>query len=123
MEKGKLLISYCDWDKGYHLRLLVPNKTEAKRIIEQILDLQGHSPDWQHMNVVTNEAPEKSFDETPKKKMILGKAEEQPVKRREGNVHFQYAQLFLSGRDEPITLCDISHRWRNPIVKVDKQPV
>ena len=119
-KKGKLRVSYCDWDKGYQLQLLVSSKIEAKRIIEQILDLQGHSPEWEFMNVIANEAPEKSFDDTPKKKTILGKQEEQPVKRREGNVHFQYAQLFLAGREKPINLCDISHRWRDPIVKVDK---
>lgn len=119
-KKGKLMVSYSDWVKGYQIQLLVNNKTEGKRIIEQILDIQGHTPDWENMNLVLNEAPEKSFDETPKDKTILGKAEKQPTKRREGNVVFQYAQLFLSGREQPITLCDISHRWRNPIVKVEK---
>jgi hypothetical protein len=119
--KGKLLVSYCDWEKGYQFQLLVSSKIEAKRIIEQVLDLQGHSPQWEYLNLINNESPEKSFDETPKKKLILGKQEEQPVKRREGNVRFQYAQLFLCGREKPITLCDISHRWRDPIVKVDPQ--
>jgi hypothetical protein len=121
-KKGKILVSYSDWEKGYQFQLLVSSKTEAKRIIEQVLDLQNHSPQWEFMNVINNEVPEKSFDETPKKKMILGKQEEQPTKRREGNVHFQYAQLFLCGREKPIILCDISHRWRNPIVKVESTP-
>ncbi|MCV3216030.1 hypothetical protein OGM63_21380 [Plectonema radiosum NIES-515] len=119
-KKGKLLVSYSDWSKGYQFQLLVASKNEAKRIIEQVLDLQGHSPQWEFMNVVQNEAPEKSFDETPKNKIILGKEEKQPTKRREGNVRFQYAQIFLCGREKPITLCDLSHRWRDPIVKVDK---
>lgn len=115
--KGKLLFSYTDHDKGYQLQLLVNSEQEALRIIEQILDLQTHSVDREKIQQARNLAPEKAFDETPRKKTILGKAEEQPVRRKPCKVKFLYAQLFIEDKQEPVTLYDRSKRYRNPLVR------
>lgn len=114
--KGKLLFSYTDHDKGYQLQLLVNSEQEALRIIEQILDLQTHSVDKEKIQQARNLAPEKAYDDTPRKITILGKAEEQPVRRKPCKVKFSYAQLFLEDKQEPVTLYDRSKRYRKAIV-------
>jgi hypothetical protein len=115
--KGKLLYSYTDWEKGYQLQLLANSESEALRIIEQVLDIQTHSVDREKIQQVKNLAPEKAYDNTPKSKNILGKLVEPPVKRKELKVSFLYAQLFIEGNLHPITLYDRSKRYRNPIVR------
>lgn len=115
--KGKLLYSYTDWDKGYQLQLLVTSESEALRIIEQVLDLQGHSVDREKVQQARNLAPEKAYDETPKKKNILGKLVEPPTKRKECKVKFVYAQMFLEGNLHPVTLYDRSKRYRETVVR------
>jgi hypothetical protein len=115
--KGKLLYSYTDWEKGYQLQLLANSENEALRIVEQVLDLQSHSVDREKMQQVRNLAPEKAYDNTPKKKNILGKQVEPPVRRKEVTVQFLYAQLFIEGNLHPITLYDKSKRYRSPVVR------
>ncbi len=114
--KGKLLYSYTDWEKGYQLQLLASSESEALRIIEQVLDIQTHSVDREKIQQVKNLAPEKAYDNTPRSKNILGKLVEPPVKRKEVKVSFLYAQLFIEGNLHPITLYDRSKRYRSPVV-------
>lgn len=115
--KGKLLFSYTDHDKGYQLQLLVNSEQEALRVIEQILDLQAHSVDRERIQQARNLAPEIAYDETPRKKTILGRIEEQPVRRKPCKVKFLYAQLFVEDKQDPVTLYDRSKRYRNPLVR------
>lgn len=60
-KRGKLRASYFDKSKGYMLQLLVRSESEAKRVIEQVLDIQSHSPDWQFLNVSTNQEPSRRY--------------------------------------------------------------
>ncbi|PAX58361.1 hypothetical protein [Brunnivagina elsteri] len=115
--KGKLLYSYSDWEKGYQLKLLVNSESEALRMIEQILDLQSHSVDREKIQQSRNLLPEKAYDETPKKKTVLGKPIEPPVKRKEVKIKFIYSQLFLDGNLHPVTLYDRSKRFKDAIVR------
>lgn len=115
--KGKLLYTYTDYDKGYQLQLLVTSEAEALRIIESVLDIQSHSFDREKAQQSRNLAPEKAYDSTPKKKTILGKQEKQPVKRQNCKVKFLYAQLFIEDKQHPVTLYDKSKRYRSPIVR------
>jgi hypothetical protein len=115
--KGKLLFSYADYDKGYQLQLLVNSESEALRVIESVLDLKADSVDREKIQQARNLAPEKAFDDTPKKKTILGKPEEQRARRKPCKVKFLYAQMFIEDKQEPVTLYDRSKRYRNPIVR------
>lgn len=117
--KGKTLVSYADWDKGYQFNVLGVSDAESRRVIESVLDLQSHSPDWEKAQNNVNLAPEKAYPEVPDKKNILGKVVEQPSRRRVVKVQFEYAQLFLHGRTNPVTLFDLSGRWRDVIVRRD----
>ncbi|MBW4667200.1 MAG: hypothetical protein KME60_07095 [Cyanomargarita calcarea GSE-NOS-MK-12-04C] len=115
--KGKLLFSYTDYDKGYQLQLLTSSESEALRVIESVLDLKGDSVDREKIQEAKNLLPEKAYDDTPRKKIILGKPEEQPVRRKPCKVKFLYAQLFVEDKQDPVTLYDRSKRYRNPLVR------
>lgn len=114
-QKGRTLVSYTDWDKGYQLALLVTNETEAKRIIEQVLDIQTHTPDWEKLNIKENSDPTGTYPTIPGKETILGKSVDKPKKRPVEDVYFRYSTLLLSGRGRAITLVDTTFTKKNPI--------
>jgi hypothetical protein len=115
--KGKVQASYSDPPRGYHLRLLCRDEAEAKRVIEQVLDIQSHTPDWQFLNVSKNEQPTDAYPTLPDRKTILGKSRRMPRKRPIANVRFQYAVLNVWGIPNPICLVDRSGHFANPIVQ------
>lgn len=117
-KKGKELSSYTDWDKGYQLQLLVRNKAEGRRIVEQVLDIQGHSPQWEKFNHQENENPSDAYPTVPGNEFILGKSRKKPRKRPIADVRFQYAILKTFGLPNPICLVDRSGVFLNPIERV-----
>jgi hypothetical protein len=102
--KGKKCYTYFDRKKGYQLKLNVPSEAEAKRVIEQVLDLQGHSPEWEFLNLNQAIQELQKYDETPRSKMILNKPRKQVRRRPIGKVTFYRAELHIHGLDQPIVL-------------------
>lgn len=113
--KGKTMASYTDWNRGYQLQLLVRDEAEAKRVIEQVLDVQQHTPDWKFLNIGKNEEPSQAFPTLPPNQVILGKSRRLPRKRPIADVRFQYASLDVWGIPTPIILVDRSGRFSNPL--------
>lgn len=103
--KGRLMCAYCDWDKGYQLQLNCRSITEGKRIVEQVLAIQGHTPDWTCFTTIENAVPLERYPETPQTAVIMGDPKRLPHRRPVVDVRFRYAQLKLHGRKMPITLC------------------
>jgi len=116
-KKGKVMVSYSDWDKGYQLQLLCRDKAEGKRVIEQVLDIQGHSPDWKHMNVNENQEPLARYPTIPPNKRILDKTRRQPRERPIATVRFQWAELSIHGEPSARILADRTGRWDKALVK------
>lgn len=116
--KGKDMISYTDKPKGYKLQLLCKDEAEGRRIIEQILDIRGHSPDWEKMNVKKNAVPGRTYPNVTDKEIILGRARRKPRNRPNATVRFQYALLHVWGIPRPIVLVDRTRRYRDPIIRV-----
>ncbi|ARV62729.1 hypothetical protein BZZ01_32465 [Nostocales cyanobacterium HT-58-2] len=114
--KGKTMCSYSDWDRGYQLQLLCRDKSEGKRVIEQVLDIQGHTPDWKKMNVSENEEPAAAYPTVPAQETILGKSRRMARKRPIASVKFQYAIVHIHGVRNPIVLYDRTKTKRNPLV-------
>jgi hypothetical protein len=104
--KGKTLYSYSDWDRGYQLQLLCISEAEAKRIVEQVLDVQNHTPDWSNFNTIANDQPAEAYPNNPGTKNILGKQIKVPRRRPLANVRFQYGLLKLHGKAQPFVLVD-----------------
>lgn len=104
--KGKELYTYNDKPKGYELKVLALDETEARLLVETVLDIQGHSPDWEKMRKNNSLEPGEAFPAKPKKKQILGKTIQMPRQRALGDVVFQYALMHVHGLREPICLVD-----------------
>lgn len=117
IKKGKNMYTYFHWEEGYQFQLQVANKPEAKRITEQILDLRGHSPDWEFFNTITNENPAKRYPIIPEKQIILGdvvKTRSRPI----GTVHFQYAFVVVPPKKAPVYLVDVTGKKVDAIIQV-----
>lgn len=116
--KGKEMVSYTDWEMGYQLQLLVRDKVEGKRIIEQVLDIQGHTPEWDLMQHSKNEDEAEAYPENPRSETILGKTVEGLRKRPKEEVVFRYATLTMRGRARGINLVDTTFSRAKAIERV-----
>lgn len=114
--KGRIMCTYTDRDRGYKLQILARDKTEGKRVIEQILDIQSHTPDWEFMNVIENEEPAEKFPIIPPTRSILGKSRRLPRKRPIADVRFRHALLHVWGLPNPIVLVDRLGIYRDALV-------
>lgn len=116
-KRGKELASYIDQEKGYYFQILVFSETEAKKVIEQVLDIRGHSPNWKLLNIKTNAEPATTYPTIPVTKTIMGKPTKQPRRRPVGTVRFVSAVLMLHGKPDPIVLYDPSGTYTGSLVK------
>ena len=104
--KGKTLYSYADWSEGYQFQLLCKTKTEAKRIVNAVLSLQNHTPNWENFNTIENDLENIKYSENPGSHVVMGETIPLPKQRPIVDVRFQYAYVKLNGVKEPITLYD-----------------
>jgi hypothetical protein len=116
-KRGKELYSYIDQAKGYYFQILCFDETQAKKIVEQVLDIRGHTPTWKLLNTKTNSEPTTSYPTIPVTKTILGKPYKQPRCRPVGTVHFKAATLHIHGKPSPIVLVDPDRRYAASIVR------
>jgi hypothetical protein len=116
-KRGKDLFSYIDQAKGYYFQILAFDVTNAKKVIEQVLDIRGHTPDWKLLNLKTNSEPAVSYPTVPPTKTIMGKPYKQPRRRPVGTVRFTYAVLHLHGKPNPVVLVDPDRRYTESLVR------
>lgn len=114
--KGKTMYSYTDWDKGYQFQLLCRSESEAKRIVQQALKIQGHIPDWINMNTIQNDQEALKYPVSPGTQTIMGKTVPIEHARPVVDVRFQYAVMSVAGLARPVALCDRSHKLVAPLV-------
>lgn len=116
-KKGKQKWLYKDTLKGYDFRLLAWNEAEAKKVIEQVLDIQGHTPDWNILEDATKVKDEKVTSPIPDKHLVYGKQRRKPRHRPVAYVRFRYAELKLWGLQNDITLVDRTGSRRRALIK------
>jgi hypothetical protein len=116
-QRGKAMFTYADKEKFYNVQLLVSNATEGKRIVEQLLDIQGDTPDWSKSSYKVNEEPLEAFPTVPPRKTILGKSRKQPRKRPICSIRFRSALLHIHSFPNPIALYDKTGYYRKAILK------
>ncbi|MBH8553601.1 hypothetical protein I8751_14720 [Nostocaceae cyanobacterium CENA357] len=109
--KGNKPYSYADWEKGYQMLLWVDGLAQARRIVEQVLDIQGHSVDNSKLKKASVNAQTDSISTIPEKVTIMGKREKLLVQGKPGVVTFRsaYINVGLAGI-KPITLIDLGKR-------------
>jgi hypothetical protein len=115
-KRGKELFSYIDQSKGYYFQLLCFNETEAKKVIEQVMDIRSHTPEWKLLNKKTNDEPVTSYPTIPITKTILGKPYKQPRRRPVGTVYFTHAVLHIHGKPNPVVLVDPDKKFQGALV-------
>ena len=92
-QKGKHRFTYSDSERGYQLKLNVISETEGKRVVEQILDIQDHTPDWKYAKYIETLQPTEKYPEIPGNQTILGKTRSKPRRRPREDVKFRRASL------------------------------
>jgi hypothetical protein len=105
--KGKDMATYIETSRGYDFKLLCRTKEHAKAVVNKVLDIQGHSPNWENFNYKENEAKNTAFPVTPPNIRILGKTKKTPVRRPNVDVIFRRADVHIWGLPEPITLISL----------------
>jgi hypothetical protein len=114
-KKGRELWTYKDLAKGYNFRLFSWNETEAKKVIEQVLDIQSHTPNWdEHLSGTTKK---KTFRTVPLSSRIYGKTRREARERPIATVRFKFAELKIHGLPNDVQLFDRSGFRHNPLVK------
>lgn len=113
--KGKLMAAYTDRRRGYQLQLLVRSEAEARRLVEQVLDLQGHTPDWKFLNLSENVEAAARYPTVPPTERILGRSRRMPRQRPIADVRFIYALCHVHGLPNPVVLVDRSRLFRQPL--------
>jgi hypothetical protein len=113
--KGKVQCVYTDRERGYALRLLCRTKAEGRRVIEQVLDIQNHSPDWKKMSVSENESASSAYPTIPPNELIFGRSRRTPRQRPIADVRFQYALLHVHGMPHPVVLVDRARLFREQL--------
>ena len=112
-KRGRKKCLYYDPAKGYDFRLEAWDIPEAKRVIEQVLDINGHTPDWEHFSDVNKN---KTYRTLPEYKTVLGQRTAQPLPGKIGYVRFRWAQLNMNELANPVVICDLTGYWRNALV-------
>lgn len=107
-QKGINKFTYYQPSKGYRLSLNMDSEQEAKRLIEDVLTIQGHRPDWNLLD--RHSANRYKQDGTLKDnpiKQVLGKPRKSPISRKKGEIELYYAEFKVHGAND---LCLIKRR-------------
>jgi len=115
-KKGRKLYSYTEKDKGYQLQLLCRDDSTAKQLINKVLDIQNHTPDWKFLKSNIADDENGSFPYNPGNHTILGKSYKKPRRRPMVDVRFQYATATIWGINKPIALYDRSFTFLDALV-------
>lgn len=103
-DKGKKYANYNHWELGYKLQVLSPSVAQGKKIIEDILSLQGHTLDLARMTFNQNQGEARAFPADPGKKRILGADVKLPERRPECRVRFRYAEIELGDLQQKMVI-------------------
>ena len=106
--KGYYKYTYFDKQRGYEFRILAYSEIVAKELIERVLEIQEHTPQWEFFNSVTNEKPAERFPANPGTVKILNKTYKKARRRPRVHVRFRYASVSVHGLPNDITLFDLT---------------
>lgn len=110
-EKGQLSLQYLNKKKAHNFRLTVDDKAEAKRVIEDVLDLLGETPNWDYL---VKAESEKNFNES-KTTRVLGKTVKVSPQRPKTIVYFKYAVAKVPPLLTDFALVDTSGSYVNAL--------
>lgn len=104
--KGRVMCSYTDRERGYKLQILARDDSYARDLINKVLDVQNHTPDWSRFNVSENQNAAAAYPPVPPNDRIYGEQRRTPRKRPVADVRFQASYLNIHGLTNPVVLFD-----------------
>ncbi|WP_413175389.1 hypothetical protein [Anabaena azotica] len=111
ISKGARRFSYADHERGYQFNLQVISELEARRVVDDVLGLQGHTPDWDLLIPLGNQNA--STPKPKEKELVLGEKVEQEVQGIPGIVTFTKSYCVLDKRPKkPVYLADVKGQKR-----------
>jgi hypothetical protein len=110
--KGRMIVTYRDRSKGYELKLFAFNETEAREVINKVLDIQGHTLDNEFLRINESRA---DFPANPGVHIVYGKSRAKPRKRPITYVRFTKATMQLWGMSKGEVLVDLTG-WNRGLV-------
>lgn len=115
--KGVKLVTYADWNLGYQAQVLCSTQTEGQRIVEQLLDIQGHFPNWDYASISTNLNEASRYAPPTGKESWHGELIDEWHERPQVEVRFKHAYLNL-GRRKLVQLVDLTGKQPVPILNL-----
>lgn len=112
-EKGPNKYTYKDPVNGYDFRLLTISKAEAIRVIETVLEIQGHTFDE---TAIISHTSDKVYPAVPPTVEVYGTTVPAPRTRPTCMLRFRYAQLLVHGKINAVTLVDLTGKGM-PLVR------
>ena len=101
--KGRIKYSYYDQEKGYRLLVTARDETEAKDVINKLLEIQDDNPlNEEYFGIHTKEA---NWNETETIR-VAGDRYKKPERRPVGKVKFVKAEFKVHGMTHDILLTD-----------------
>lgn len=95
--KGRVMCSYTDKARGYKLQILARDDTYARDLINRVLDIQNHTPDWSKLNVSENQNAASAYPPVPPNDYIFGETVRLPRTRPVADVRFKVSYLHIHG--------------------------
>lgn len=112
--KGKLKYTYYEKPKGYKITVACPSESEARSVVERLLQLNNDTPNWNYLN---ESKSNQNFEEQEKVR-VNGETKKKAKRRQSGKVVFTHAELSIPGITENIYLVDVSRRYPGAIIYV-----
>ncbi|NUN66357.1 hypothetical protein HCU40_16755 [Pseudanabaena biceps] len=114
--RGKDMFTYADQVRGYNMQLLVQNEAAGRLIVEKVLSIQDHTPDWKFANYKKNLEATDAYPTSPPNKTILGKSVRAFHLRPVTTIRFRTAFLHVEGLPKPVVLYDKTQHYKKSLL-------
>jgi hypothetical protein len=103
---GKKNYSYVNPHQGVRFQqMYFRDESQARLLIEQVLDINGESPNWVLLRDHSSVLPDIAYSEIPDKTIVAGTVIKLPQRRPYGVVNFSHALVKFPGLPTFQTLC------------------
>lgn len=110
-EKGKRIGMYHSPQQGFNwVWSEFKDEQNARKVFEQVLDLQKQLPEWACLNMSGSVLPAKAYPNKPDKVVVLGEQVKENRKRPLGRVYFKRASIALPPKKTPIYFVDVTNK-------------
>lgn len=103
-ERGKKILVYHDWARGYDFKIACKAEAEGLRIIKEVLKIQGHEVRTEYLKLNQLVGTPKPTIPAVKEEEVLGKKRKHKRYRPESTVYYAYATLHLPSYGQKIAL-------------------